>query len=246
MSGLPKFKWNTTSATQQQKLAAWFRAWSMDLRLRESCGREETKASSNRMNIGQSVSPFAPEPPGAGQIRLLSSSVFPRAGRPVYAAILADQANEFRLAAPYGRFSQPAFEGELRTTREEPALSVLCLWNACLCPSRLLAKSWLVGTLTDQEMAEALAVLDHVKSGKQIPAKLMDRVGLPILRNDDPRLTYRMQEEALTASQQAVLSALTAIAYRIHGLTHPITLAEAEKFFGKAPPYVGKKAPEKK
>src|SRR5689334_10254891 len=115
MSKLPKLNWKAASASQQRQLAAWLRAWRIAVRLQEVPGPQASKAKSTRTDIGQCVSPFAPEPPSAGQIRLLSSRVLPRATRPVYVAILKNHEQGVRLAAPYGRFSQPAFEGELLT-----------------------------------------------------------------------------------------------------------------------------------
>ena len=195
MKKLRSLQWTPPSARQRNRLADWLRAWELDRRL--ATAPFEAKRPIARGPVGgiaAKIAAFDDAPPQPGEIRLLSSLLLPACPRPLYAAVLAEWEQGLWLVSPYGRFSEPATPGELRTGRAAAALGVLCLWNTHSVPADVLQRSWLVEQMSRPELDDSWRVFQHALTGKELPASLHERVGPPILRNDDPRIEYQEQE----------------------------------------------------
>jgi hypothetical protein len=179
-------------------LAEWLREWTLDRALREAVG---TADAAGPAPAARAVSISYADVPAVADIRLLHPDVSPSADRPVHMALLDRAASGFWLAAPFGRFSNPASAGEWKTGRRTAALRVLCLWNARWMPPGAALRSWRAGRLTARERASALRVLQSWREGAPPDAHLLARTGLPVVHPDDPRRVYedeetRMMDEA--------------------------------------------------
>jgi hypothetical protein len=177
------------AAGQRKRLARWLAAWAMDRALRDDTATAR----------GPGADPPRPGPPVRhGQIRLLHPVTPAACARPLYLAVLDPAGPESRLAVPFGRFTEPAFPGELATRRRAPCLRVLCLWNAAPVPDRVLRQSWMAGRLTAAEQRDALAVL---RTAQPSPA-LCRRMGPPLVHPLDPRHVYRQEDLEVMAELQ--------------------------------------------
>ncbi|NMA44960.1 MAG: hypothetical protein GX945_00205 [Lentisphaerae bacterium] len=123
----------------------------------------------------------------AGEIRLLSQP-----DTLCYVLIVQRWDTAHYLVLPFSRFPLPATDEEilLSHTRTE-YLSVLQLWNARTLHPLFLRRSWLVDTLTDDELALAQDALAYVLTGEGDCEHFINRMALPIRRPFDPRLDYK-------------------------------------------------------
>ncbi|NCC51684.1 MAG: hypothetical protein EOM20_10755 [Spartobacteria bacterium] len=136
---------------------------------------------------------------GCGQVRLLSRILTGEDARPVYVAVLVEkrEAGEWEIA-PFSAYSTPAVPGELllRDGREL-SLRTVSLWNVRAISGERLAHSWLVDTLSEQEHADIAAVRQYLRKGIVVDSAIEERIGLPIVRLDDPRRAYQEREKSL-------------------------------------------------
>jgi hypothetical protein len=185
-----------TTEAQGQRLAAWLRERGIDRHFSDSGDTDSESrnepAPSPETRCGYDSDPIAP-----GQVRLVSNHLLPASDRPVYIAIYSWWKPLGVLAAPFSRYSAPAFPGELAFDDREAALRVLCLWNSFSLPLFTLSSSWIADSMTELEMSDARAVARHWMRGEDLSAQLRDRTGPPIYRADDPRLDYQREELAL-------------------------------------------------
>lgn len=196
---IPKLKYSEPSEKGRVFLKEWLEQWNM-AKLEsddEDYEPDGTVTEEQIAGLKSLVRPFDAKV-APGQIRLLSSSVVD-AERPYYVAILKRWDEDLLLLAPYSPFSVPATTGELLTGRGHFSLDVLQLWNAVTAPPFLLAKSWLVDELSEQEIEEASAVFANIAGTRpgELPDSLADRVGIEIINTKDPRLRYQKEEAAL-------------------------------------------------
>jgi hypothetical protein len=117
-------------------------------------------------------------------------------------ALISERTDGGFLVAPYGRFAEPATPDELLTGRETPALQVLCLWNSEELTAAEVCTSWFVDILSEQEVADALAIYRH-PSGTPLPPGLQTRVGPPLSHPLDPRHDYLDEERELWSLSRA-------------------------------------------
>jgi hypothetical protein len=101
------------------------------------------------------------------------------------------------LVAPFGDYCEPATNAEWLTGRDAGPLRVLCLWNTRDYPARWLELSWIVGELTEQELAGAWDVFRHALTNVPLSDRLREQVGAPIIHPRDPRLAYQAEETRL-------------------------------------------------
>lgn len=191
---LPKLDLSIAPDWQKERLARWLAARDVD---QELCaeGTEDGGGVSGDVHSELPVAPVSSEPPPeCRQIRLFSPLLPATRERLLYAAVLEECMDGSFLIAPYGRFSEPCVPGELLGSREAPCLRVLCLWNAVEAPSTLLAKSWVVDTLSDDEFEAATAVRRHLASRETLPSGLAERIGPPLWHPADPRRRYLDEE----------------------------------------------------
>lgn len=194
MRRLPEARRRAPAKGQLQRLARWLREWDVDRRLADEEDSQIEAASVGGAGAGATdLADPGGEPVAAGQIRLLFPDTPETRARPVFVAVLQEERGEF-LIAPFGRFGEPALEGEWLTGRDAPALRVLCLWNCFALPPGRLLRSWLVDELSAAERAGSAAVLQFVRSGIGLPPGVKRRCGPPLRHPADPRQEYRSQE----------------------------------------------------
>jgi len=187
---LPKLSLKPASARQRERLEHWLVAWEIDRDL-----RLPAQVSPGTGVQDLPVSPISAEPPPEpGQVRLFSPEVEAANDRLLYVAVLAMGANTGLLVAPYSRFSEPCVPGELLTGRDTASLKVVCLWNAINVPAAVLARSWVVDALSENELEAAIAVRRHLVSEDVLPSELAERVGPPLWHPADPRRQYLDEE----------------------------------------------------
>jgi hypothetical protein len=101
------------------------------------------------------------------------------------------------LIAPFGDYREPATTTEWFTGRDAGPLRVLCLWNTRDCPERWLELGWLVGEMSEKELANAWEVFRHAITGVPLSDRLRPEVGAPVIHPRDPRLAYQAEEARL-------------------------------------------------
>ncbi|MFO7870165.1 MAG: hypothetical protein R6V03_01885 [Kiritimatiellia bacterium] len=198
---LPELKISRCSPAGKERLRRWLTEWEISLALRGPATEKEEAEAEPAGDIPVS-SPFDDPAPSAGQIRLFPPLDRLTARRPLYAALLRKE-NGVLIAAPFGSFSEPAFEGELLTGREAGPLRVLCCWNSARLSHEFMKNSWLVDEMTGGELADALAVLEHVRCGSVPPEPLSGRIGPPCWHPADPRARYALEEREIMDSLAA-------------------------------------------
>ena len=145
-----------------------------------------------------------------GQIRLLSQT-----DEITYVVLLRRWDDHSFLIAPYSQFSDPATDRELKTEQDGGAgLRVLQIWNIRTAMDETLKKSWLVGNLNPQDLQDAWRVWEWSLGGAPLESRIFERTGVPVYREDDPRLRYQQESlanfAAFDAEDEAVLERLCA------------------------------------
>ena len=101
------------------------------------------------------------------------------------------------LVVPFSPFSSPATDEEYRLGGGRTEyLDVLQFWNTRTVNALFLRRSWLVDTLTPEEMRRAEILFDCSLTGADVPDDLLAHTGLPIVSADDPRLDYKSESLA--------------------------------------------------
>ena len=200
---LPKLKRIETPQWQKDRLDTWLREWSIKEQLDSiSLGETEEYVSDDSTMNEQlpQVADFDAQVK-AGQIRLFSHDQLGEEFRPRYFSVLGSwgQDNYFMIA-PFSYMSEPATTGEIETEREHFSLKVLELWNARVASKMAIAKSWIVDSFSETELSDARTVYQHIAFGDDLPADLIQRVGPPIINQNDPRLSYQQEERTLLNS----------------------------------------------
>lgn len=213
---------------QARRLAAWMAEWDIHCRLSADSDASPHPPSEAILQDGD-VAPTDPSPQ-PGEVRLLSPTVPGAGARLIHVALFAGEDAPSLLSVPYSRFSEPAVPGEFLTGRAEP-LQVLCPWNARPLPLKVLERSWVVDNLSEEEEAQALAVLRHVRSGAALPSELADLVGPPLSHPDDPRHAY-INRETLLMDRLAGTAPLT---YPLPESTDLPKAAEPGEAYGEEP-----------
>ncbi|MGI6393658.1 MAG: hypothetical protein ACOX2F_02830 [bacterium] len=201
MKKLPRFKFYAPKEAELKKLEKWIELWELKKSINSSFSfmNEKTIEISKEENekIGElfksTVRPFDAIPK-VGEIRHLPPNMFEGVSAPRYVAIIRKWDDENYLAAPFSDIPVAAVQGELETGREDFSLANLELWNAIIAPFVTLKKSWIVDTLSESETEDAFSVFKFISSGEELPEHLKERVGPPILLNNDPRVEYQDEE----------------------------------------------------
>ena len=128
----------------------------------------------------------------AGQVRMLSGTE-----RPTYVLVARRWDELSWLILPFSNYSEPAIETEMKIRNEggiRPC--VLQLWNARSLLGQTLSKSWLVRTLSDAELEDAVSAWKWSVGVGELSENQLARTGTPIRRRDDPRIAYEDSELA--------------------------------------------------
>lgn len=174
-------------ARQRKQLADWLACYALDCALRISDEDAPPQAV-------PSLPTIAPEPALPGQIRLLPPAPVsqPENERPVYVLVLPGPNDGDITIMPFSRFRLPATALEWQTDLPEPALQVLCIWNARTVAADALAPAWLVGQIPEKQLSAARAAM-HPDAAA---ATTNTNLGPPLRHPLDPRHVY-LQEERL-------------------------------------------------
>ena len=128
----------------------------------------------------------------AGQVRMLSGTE-----RPTYALVARRWDELSWLILPFSNYSEPATETEMKVENEGGiGLCVLQLWNARSLLGQTLSKSWLVRTLSDAELEDAVSAWKWSVGVGELSENQLARTGTPIMRRDDSRIAYEDSELA--------------------------------------------------
>ena len=157
-----------------------------------------------REECARLVRPFDGEV-AVGQVRALSGV------KEITYALVARKWNERSwLVIPFSSFSVPATDTELKMKVDGGAgLRVVQLWNARSLLAETVARSWLVHTLSDEDVADAVSAWQCSVGLGELSENQLVRTGMPIMRRDDPRIEYEDEVLANFAELDAVDLAAT-------------------------------------
>jgi len=189
---LPRLERASVDTHQRERLARWLQEW----QLARDLAPDHTRMAEGQVTAEPAEwnpSLTADVPVETGHVRLLYPRNRATWSVPVYIALLGEAGPDSFLAAPFGRFAEPATPSELLTQRSVPPLRVLCLWNARTISRRRADQSWLTAELSPEEIADAITVHESGRGGAPRPS-LAQRVGPPLMHPDDPRHVYLRRE----------------------------------------------------
>ena len=159
---------------------------------------------------------------GAGQVRILSG-----VENIAYILVARKWDADSWLIVPFSMYSSPATDTELQVkVNGGVGLRVLQLWNARSLLTQTLEKSWLVHTLSEEDLADALTAWQWSVGVGELSEDQLARTGMPIMRRDDPRVEYQdvslanfakidAADFTLTERQGMIAAARTALAGRV-------------------------------
>ena len=156
----------------------------------EEANEGETDALDNTTSVEPTnYAPFDTDL-ASGQIRLLSQPE-----RITYVALLRRWEDDSFVVMPFSHFSAPATDEEFKLENDRGHFArVLQAWNTRTLQDNTLKKSWLVDNLTEEEAQQAWDLWCSTITGNELSDKILQRTGLPIYRDDDPRLEYKREE----------------------------------------------------
>lgn len=123
----------------------------------------------------------------AGQVRVLSGveSI-------AYVLVTRKWDEVSWLVIPFSMYSSPATDTELQIkVTGGMGLCVLQLWNARSLLTQTLEKSWLVHTLSEEDLADALAAWQWTVGVGALTDDQLARTGMPITNRNDSRIEYQ-------------------------------------------------------
>ena len=128
-----------------------------------------------------------------GEIRLLAGTE-----TLTYGAVFPWDWNHV-LLIPFSHHSHPATDEEMYASDGESRgmfQQVYQIWNARTVNRTVLAKSWVHGTIPEQDKAALNQMLRHCWMGEQLSSDTADRTGIPLLQGKDIRKKYMERELA--------------------------------------------------
>lgn len=135
-----------------------------------------------------------------GQVRVLSG-----VEEITYALVARKWDERSWLVIPFSSFSAPATDTELKMKIDGGlGLRVAQLWNARSLLTETVAKGWLVHTLPDEDVADIVSAWQWSVGNGELSDDQLARTGMPIMRRDDPRITYEDESLANFAELDAV------------------------------------------
>ena len=147
---------------------------------------ESDNDSDVREKCSRLVRPFDPSV-AAGQVRILSG-----VENIAYVLVARKWDADSWLIVPFSMYSSPATDTELQVKLNGGVgLRVLQLWNARSLLTQTLEKSWLVHTLSDEDLADAITAWQWSVGVGELSEDQLARTGMPIMKRDDPRIEYQ-------------------------------------------------------
>ena len=144
---------------------------------------EETAAAQEE--CAKRVRPFDGDI-AVGQVRALSG-----VREITYALVARKWDDRSWLVIPFSSFSVPATDAELKMKVDGGlGLRVIQLWNARSLLTATVAESWLVHTLSNEDVADVISAWQWTVGVGELSEDQLVRTGMPIVRRDDPRIAY--------------------------------------------------------
>ncbi len=206
-------------------LTEWLECWEEPEEIRESTFEKPSPNPSGNptYSVGE-IPPFDTEPPIPGEIRLLSLDLIPEATRPIYVLVLGEWPSNMVMVTPFSLMPVPADPGELLLTpggERGMLLQTLQSWNSRTIPVWLLKQSWIVDTVSKEELRDARALLGFALRGVHPAPEVTQRTGAPLLSRDDPRHRYRKRETKLLAPLTQAAFDHDCVLALLHGIPEP-------------------------
>ena len=200
-------------STQKFRLAYKLRKQLGEVATEDTEDNETTMKSDNdsdmREKCAHLVRPFDHDI-SAGQVRVLSGveSI-------AYVLVTRKWDEGSWLVIPFSMYSSPATDTELQTkVTGGMGLRVLQLWNARSLLTQTLEKSWLVHTLSEEDLADALTAWQWTVGVGELTDDQLARTGMPITNRKDSRIEYQdisLANFAKIDVQDLALSELAAV-----------------------------------
>ncbi len=174
--------------TDEDVIAAWLAEKSLDETL---CAEQDDEIDTvqDNLRLEQACGPYDIDI-SVSQIRILSKCYTNDPDVIPYVAVLEKWEDGVWLLAPFSQYSVPATPGEISTGLHSHALKVLQIWNCRTVQEPLLRKSFLLGTLPESIVRDALSLFRHEMGGVDLPVTFAARRGAPITLEEDPRRVY--------------------------------------------------------
>lgn len=195
MKRLPPIPPPSVAGVQQAYLKSWAFERALELEAREE-SLDEILGDTPEQDHSLPPSLRACDAGAAkiGEIRLLHPDLLPGQLEPLYVAVISEWRPLGMLVTPFSPYDAPAFDGELLTSIEQGVIRTLCVWNSLSLPLEALERSWVCGSLPEQDCRSARALYRHLALGEDLSASLPERIGPPITAADDPRNDYIEEE----------------------------------------------------
>ena len=130
-----------------------------------------------------------------GQIRLLAD-----VDRLTYIVLLRRWNDKAFMTMAFSHYDFPATDEEMSLDRDVGLyLNVLQAWNTRSLMDKTLKKSWLCGTLSEEQCNDAWTFWLAMTIGSELPERLKEKSGIPVEDEDDVRLEYLQEEMAVFA-----------------------------------------------
>lgn len=150
-----------------------------------------------------SIKPFD-EDLQCGQIRLLAD-----VEDITYIVLLRKWGDDAFLTMAFSHYDFPATNEEMSLERDVGLyLNVLQVWNTRTLLNETLRKSWQCGTLPEKLCSDAWTFWLSLTTGNELPDRLQEKSGAPIVDENDIRLKYLQEEMAVFAKVDSMDLAL--------------------------------------
>ena len=193
---LPRFTEESHgSADERARFSQWMECWALHKALADVKPDTDSDNSPESGIFDLPIATFDALPE-AGEIRLLSHEITGETPRPIYVAVIHHSEDEY-LIIPFGRFPDPATQGEIWTGVEDHRFDLACTWNARILPSGILEKSWNVGQVDNILRGKLHAHFKSLARGLNFEVSLLKDIGPPLHHPEDPRWDYLAEETDL-------------------------------------------------
>lgn len=184
---------------QKANTADFLASYAIISDLREADENEPADAHKTTGNVKlAAIKGFSPDL-ACGQIRLLAD-----VEQLTYIVLLKEWDENSYVVMPFSHYNFPATDEELSLGRYSGAyLNVLQAWNTRTLQNSILCKSWVCGTLPENDLQDAWTFYTSMITGEKLDEKLLVRTGSAIDADDDIRLEYMQEELAVFAEIDA-------------------------------------------
>ena len=177
----------------RQNTENFLRSYHIQKAMSEVSGYDETQGPKISANVPSTpIRPFN-EDLQCGQIRLLAD-----VDRITYIVLLRRWNDNAFMTMAFSHYDYPATDEEMSLERDVGLyLNVLQAWNTRSLMDETLKKSWLCGTLSEEQCSDAWTFWLALTTGSELPERLREKSGIPIEDENDIRLDYLQEEMAV-------------------------------------------------